>query len=288
MTERERSRNAPREILGQYLAEIARFSQLTAEEERELGRRIRAGDRSALRKLVESHLRFVVSYARRFQNPEVSFLDLIHEGNLGLIQAARRFDPERDNRFLTYAVWWIRQAIIQALQEQRGAMRLPPRRAHLLYRLRKSLDRLSRDLEREPSEEELARETGLSEQEVRDLLRQARSDISLDATIDGDDSFSLQDVLPQTMAPAADELLLRKSFEEAIHLALSSLTPREREVIRLRFGLDGNEPRTLQEIGVAMSISRERVRQIESRALARLRQSKLVRSLVSDAPASAR
>jgi RNA polymerase primary sigma factor len=268
--------------LRRYLKEIARYPPLTHEREVELAERIRAGDENAVRELVESNLRFVVAYAKRYRNPNVPFLDLIHEGNLGLIQAAKKYDPSQeghDVKFITYAVWWIRQAILHALAEHAGSFRLPQKQANNLYRMERIRSLLAERFGRAPTDRELSEELGISVDDVRVLTRASRSSLSLNEPVDSEGDSELGDLLEQTGLPDTDELLLRESFSRALSDALAELPARERKVLELRFGLTDDQPKTLREIGEVMGLSRERVRQIESRALNKLRRSHQKHSL---------
>jgi len=268
--------------LRRYLKEIARYPQLTHEDEVEAAKRIHAGDEDAVRHLVESNLRFVVAYAKRYRNPNVPFLDLIHEGNLGLIQAAKKYDPSQpghDVKFITYAVWWIRQAILHALAEHAGSFRLPQKQANTLYRMERIRSLLIERFGRSPTDGELSEELGISVDDVRILTRASRSSLSLNEPVDSDGDSELGDLLEQTGLPDTDELLLRESFSRAIGDALAELPARESKVLELRFGLTDDQPKTLREIGEVMGLSRERVRQIESRALNKLRRSHKKHSL---------
>ncbi len=256
--------------LKKYLREIARLPRVTPDEERELARRIQRGDKEALRRLVEANLRFVVSYAKRYRGCGLSFLDLINEGNIGLIEAAKRFDPDKNVKFITYAVWWVRQAIIHALSDQSGAFRLPQKQANLLYRIGKAEARLRNELRRAPSAEEIAARMDVSPEEVSTLLQVAEENISLSAVIDEEHDFHLADKLHQEAIPPADLVLLKSSLKRLLRDALDELDEKEERVIRLRFGLDGTEPKTLKEIGEMMNLSRERIRQIEAQALKKL------------------
>ncbi len=276
MTSRQRESDSEAQTLRQYLKEISKYRTLTHEEELELARRIQAGDEEALRRLVEANLRFVVAYAKRYRNPNVPFLDLIHEGNLGLIQAAKKYDPFKkgqDVKFITYAVWWIRQAVLHALAEQAGAFRLPQKQANALYRLERVRAALTEQLGRPPTVEELSDELGLSPEDVNVLSRAAKTSLSLNDPVDAEGDSELGDLLEQTVMPDTDERLLRASFLQALEDALSDLPERERRVLELRFGLEDDQPRTLREIGEILGLSRERVRQIEMRALNQLRRS---------------
>jgi RNA polymerase primary sigma factor len=268
--------------LRRYLKEIGRYPPLSHEEEIELAERIQAGDEDAVREMVESNLRFVVAYAKRYRNPNVPFLDLIHEGNLGLIQAAKKYDPSQegqDVKFITYAVWWIRQAILHALAEHAGSFRLPQKQANTLYRMERIRSLLVERFSRAPTDRELSEELGISVDDVRVLTRASRSSLSLNEPVDSEGDSELGDLLEQTGLPDTDELLLRESFSRALRDALAELPARERKVLELRFGLVDDQPKTLREIGEVMGLSRERVRQIESRALNKLRRSHQKHSL---------
>ena len=262
-----------------YLREIGRFSPLRSEEEKSVGERIRAGDGEALKHMVESNLRFVVAYAKRYRGMGLPFLDLIHEGNLGLIEAAKRFDPERNVRFITYAVWWIRQAILLALSEQSHALRLPQKVAGQVARVQNVRERLGVELEREPTAGEIARAVDLSEEEVAAVDRLSAADISLSAAIGEDGDLELQDALEQDTIPPVEAELMRATLVERMRGLVSGLDAKERLVLGLRYGLDGDEPRTLQEIGERMGVTRERVRQIESRAKEKLRRMQATQAL---------
>jgi RNA polymerase primary sigma factor len=268
--------------LRRYLKEIARYPPLNHDQEIELAIRIQAGDEDAVREMVESNLRFVVAYAKRYRNPNVPFLDLIHEGNLGLIQAAKKYDPSQegqDVKFITYAVWWIRQAILHALAEHAGSFRLPQKQANTLYRMERIRSLLAERFGRAPTDRELSEELGITIDDVKVLTRASRSSLSLNEPVDSEGDSELGDLLEQTGLPDTDELLLRESFSRALGDALAELPARERKVLELRFGLDDDQPKTLREIGEVMGLSRERMRQIESRALNKLRRSHQKHSL---------
>ena len=273
-----------RDALQAYLRAIARISRLSVDDEHELGRRIQTErDEAALRRLVESNLRFVVSYAKRYRGLGVSFLDLIHEGNIGLIEAARRFDPARNVKFITYAVWWIRQALMHALSEQARAISLPPKLSSVAARFGREVAALAEQLQRMPTVREIADDLEISESDVQALSQIGGSDVSLSdhVGVDGEGP-ELGDTLEQGSVPAADVALTRRSLVERLDAALRELDEKEREVVTLRFGLDDDgEARTLQEIGDRMHLSRERIRQIESRAKEKLRRSKKVLELRS-------
>lgn len=281
---RARDAESERDALQAYLRMIARLPRLTPEEERELGRRIQEEhDEEALRRLVEANLRFVVSYAKRYRGLGVPFLDLIHEGNLGLIEAARRYDPTRNVKFITYAVWWIRQAIMHALSEQARVVSLPPKVSSVAAKFGREVTELAEHLQRPPTSREIADDLDISEEDVEALARLGPSDLSLSEPVGFDeDGPELGETLAQDQIPSVDDELIRQALVERVTAALGELDEKEREVVRLRFGLDpGGEPRTLQEIGDRLHLSRERIRQIEARAKEKLRRSKKVQELHS-------
>jgi RNA polymerase primary sigma factor len=257
-----------------YLQEIARLPRLTPDEEHDLAIRIqRDRDNDALKRLVEANLRFVVSYAKRYRGLGVSFLDLIHEGNLGLLEAARRFDPARNVKFITYAVWWIRQAIMHALSDQRRAFALPTKLSAVASRYGQEVADLTARLDHVPSPEEIAADLDISAAEAEALQYVSGSDVSLSDPVgqDEEDGRELGETLAQSTVPPAEDALLHEALLSQLKTALDELSPKEREVMQLRFGLGGTEPRTLQEIGDKLRLSRERVRQIEARAKEKLR-----------------
>jgi RNA polymerase primary sigma factor len=265
--------------LNAYIREIARYEPLPLSQEQALGRRIRDGDQQALQALVEANLRFVVSYAKRYRGLGLSFLDLIHEGNLGLIEAAKRFDPDRNVKFISYAVWWIRQAIFHALSEHSRVFRLPQKMSSQVSRIGNAREQLQAELLRAPTTAEVAKKTELSEEEVEALLMVSGEDLSLSSAVGEDGSMELGDTLEQATIPSVELELIRASFAEKIRAAVSELDEKERAVIEMRFGLDGEEPRTLQEIGERLRLSRERIRQIESKAKEKLRRSQAAQGL---------
>lgn len=280
-TESEGRGQASPESLRKYLKEIAKLPRITVEEERDLGRRIQKGDRAALQKLVEANLRFVVSFAKRYRGCGLSFLDLINEGNVGLIEAAKRFDPTKNVKFITYAVWWIRQSIIHALSDQSGPFRLPQKQANLLYRIGKTQSALMSELQRRPSVEEIAEAMEVDPEDVTTLLQVSDENLSLSEVIDEEHEFHLSDKLEQDVIPSADAVLLRGTLRSHVRQALADLDDKERRVILLRYGLTGEEPKTLKEIGEVMSLSRERIRQIEAQALRKLNRSSKCQQLRS-------
>ncbi len=263
------------DALQAYLRAIARLPRLTADEERQLARRVRQNDQDALRRLVEGNLRFVVSYAKRYRGLGVPFLDLINEGNLGLMEAARRFDPERNVKFITYAVWWVRQAIMHALSGQTRAFSLPQKLSGVAARFGRHVAELTEQLERTPTTSEIAQGLAISEADVDALRRIGSSDVSLSEQVGDSEGLELGDLLEQASIPAVDDELIHEAGVERVRLALDELEDKEREVMTLRYGLDRDgEPRTLQEVGDTLGLSRERIRQIEARAKDKLRRSK--------------
>jgi len=277
---RQRDQGSP-ESLKKYLKEIAKLPRISVKEERELGARIQQGDKAALKKLVEANLRFVVSFAKRYRGCGLSFLDLINEGNVGLIEAAKRYDPGKNVKFITYAVWWIRQSIIHALSDQSGPFRLPQKQANLLYRIGKTQAALMSEFERRPTVEEIAEAMEVDPNDVSTLLQVSDDNISLSAIIDEEHEFHLSDKLEQDTIPSADSVMVRGALRKQVRQALHELDEKERKVILLRFGLTGEEPRTLKEIGEMMSLSRERIRQIEAQALKKLHRSSKCQQLRS-------
>ena len=258
--------------LDKYLQEIGKEDLITVEEEVELAQRIRKGDQEALEKLTKANLRFVVSVAKQYQNQGLSLPDLINEGNLGLIKAAEKFDETRGFKFISYAVWWIRQSILQALAEQSRIVRLPLNQVGSLNKINKAFARFEQEHERVPSPEELAQELELPREKVTDTLRVAGRHISVDAPFaDGEDN-SLLDVLVNTDSPNADRGLINESLATEVERALEILTDRERDIIRYFFGI-GTSEMTLEEIGEKFDLTRERVRQIKEKAIRKLRQS---------------
>jgi RNA polymerase primary sigma factor len=273
------SRPAAGDSLNAYIREIAKFRPLSGDEEKELARRVQAGDEDALQRLVEANLRFVVSYCKRYRGLGLSFLDLIHEGSLGLMEAARRFDPDRGVKFISYAVWWVRQAIFQALSEQHRIFRLPQKLSGQVSKVGSARSTLARELDRAPTTAELAQKTDLTEHEVENALKVTGDDVSLSTAVGDDGTLELGDVIEQDSVPSVERELMRTSFEEQIRRIVSELDEKERQVISMRFGLDGEDPMTLQEIGEAMKLSRERIRQIESKAKEKLRRNQRASSL---------
>ena len=258
--------------LDKYLQEIGKEDLITVEEEVELAQRIRKGDQRALEKLTRANLRFVVSVAKQYQNQGLSLPDLINEGNLGLIKAAEKFDETRGFKFISYAVWWIRQSILQALAEQSRIVRLTLNQVGSLNKINKAFSRFEQEHERRPSPEELAETLDLPAEKVADTLRVSGRHISVDAPfVEGEDN-SLLDVLVNDDSPVADKTLINESLSTEVERALATLTERERDIIRLFFGINCQEM-TLEEIGEKFGLTRERVRQIKEKAIRRLRHS---------------
>ena len=258
--------------LDKYLQEIGKEDLITVEEEVELAQRIRKGDQKALEKLTRANLRFVVSVAKQYQNQGLSLPDLINEGNLGLIKAAEKFDETRGFKFISYAVWWIRQSILQALAEQSRIVRLPLNQVGSLNKINKAYARFEQEHERRPSPEELAEQLDLPAEKIADTLRVSGRHISVDAPfVEGEDN-SLLDVLVNDDSPVADKTLMNESLSTAVERALATLTERERDIIKLFFGI-GCQEMTLEEIGEKFGLTRERVRQIKEKAIRRLRHS---------------
>jgi RNA polymerase primary sigma factor len=274
VTRRPVDPSAEAETLRAYLGEIGKIPPLSVAEERALGARAREGDEAALRRLVEANLRFVVSYAKRYRGLGVPFLDLIHEGNLGLMEAARRFDPTRNVKFISYAVWWVRQALLHVLSDQSRIISVPPKLSGPASKLGRHLAALATQLDREPTPREIADDLDISEADATALMLMGGEDVSLSDRLGGrEDRREVEDVLEQVMVPAVDEALVHEAVIDQLRKAVAELGTKEREVMRMRFGLDGGEPRTLQEVGDRLKLSRERVRQIEYRAKQKLRQS---------------
>ena len=257
--------------LDKYLQEIGKVELITAEEEVELAQKIKAGDQRALEKLTKANLRFVVSVAKQYQNQGLTLPDLINEGNLGLIKAAQRFDETRGFKFISYAVWWIRQSILQALAEQSRIVRLPLNKIGSINKINKAYASLEQAHERPPSAEEIATKLEMSEMDVKESMRNSGRHVSMDAPlVEGEDS-NLYDVLNYDDSPNPDDDLMVDSLRTEIERSLATLTPREGDVIRLYFGLNGQHPLTLEEIGEKFDLTRERVRQIKEKAIRRLK-----------------
>jgi len=271
--------NRESQSLDKYLQEIGRVDLLTAEDEIELAIEIKKGNPHALEALAKANLRFVVSVAKQYQNQGLSLGDLINEGNLGLIKAAKRFDETRGFKFISYAVWWIRQSILQALAEQSRIVRLPLNRVGALNKIGKAYSNLEQEFEREPNATELAKELDMEVSEVADTLRISGRHVSMDAPFTQGEENSLLDVIENDEHPSPDQELMKESLKKEINRALSTLTEREREVIKLYFGLNKEHSLTLEEIGERFNLTRERVRQIKEKAIRRLRHTSRSRNL---------
>ena len=267
--------------LDKYLQEIGKVELITADEEVELAQRIRQGDMAALEKLTKANLRFVVSVSKQYQNQGLSLPDLINEGNLGLIKAARRFDETRGFKFISYAVWWIRQSILQALAEQSRIVRLPLNTIGSINKINKTYAKLEQEFEREPNAEEIAEVLDLTEAEVKESMKNAGRHVSMDAPLVQDEDNNMYDVLKSDEVVTPETQLLYESLRKEIDRAISTLTQREADVVRLYFGLNGGHPMTLEEIGEKFDLTRERVRQIKEKAIRRLKhtsRSKILKS----------
>jgi RNA polymerase primary sigma factor len=258
--------------LDKYLQEIGKVELITAEEEVELARRIRQGDQAALEKLTKANLRFVVSVSKQYQNQGLSLPDLINEGNLGLIKAAQRFDETRGFKFISYAVWWIRQSILQALAEQSRIVRLPLNKIGSINKINKAFSKLEQEFEREPSAEEIAELLELTENDVKESMKNSGRHVSMDAPLVQGEESNMYDVLRSNDSPSPEAGLINDSLRKEIDRALSTLTSREAEVIKYYFGLNGEHAMTLEEIGEKFDLTRERVRQIKEKAIRRLKQ----------------
>ena len=267
--------------LDKYLQEIGKVDLITADEEVELAQRIRQGDRIALEKLTKANLRFVVSVSKQYQNQGLSLPDLINEGNLGLIKAAQRFDETRGFKFISYAVWWIRQSILQALAEQSRIVRLPLNKIGPINKINKTYAKLEQEFEREPNAEAIAEVLDLTEAEVKESMKNAGRHVSMDAPLVQDEDNNMYDVLKSDEVVTPETELLYESLRKEIDRAISTLTQREADVVRLYFGLNGSHPMTLEEIGEKFDLTRERVRQIKEKAIRRLKhtsRSKILKS----------
>jgi RNA polymerase primary sigma factor len=271
--------NRESQSLDKYLQEIGKVDLITAEQEVELAKRIKAGDQIALEKLTKANLRFVVSVAKQYQNNGLTLGDLINEGNVGLIKAATRFDETRGFKFISYAVWWIRQSIMQALAEQSRIVRLPLNRVGSLNKISRTFSELEQKFQREPSPEEIAEILDITADEVRENLSVGGRQVSVDAPFANGEESSLLDVLESTSEVTPDSSLIEDSLRKEVQRALATLTQREAEVISYYFGLNGEQALTLEEIGEKFNLTRERVRQIKEKATRRLRHSSRSKSL---------
>lgn len=273
MREERRIQNSSNREMRLYLKEVSQIPLLTVEEERELGRRAQNGDKDAVQKLIEANLRFVIKVAKKYRKSGLPLLDLINEGNVGLIEAARRFDPEREIRFTSYAVWWIRQAILHYLADSSYVFRITPKTANILYRVGQALAKRKVDENVFPAREKLANEIGVSLKDLNSSLEATAGTYSLEHPLTDDGNLLLADTLEQTTIPSPETSAITVHMKQQIADSLSSLSMVERNVLRLRFGLEHDNPMTLREIGDKMHLSRERIRQIEMQALNKLRSS---------------
>jgi RNA polymerase primary sigma factor len=270
-----------RDILDQYLFEVAKTPLLTAQQEVAIARRIAAGDPDAMHELIRANLRFVISVAKKYQNRGMALTDLIGEGNVGLLTAARKFDPDQGVKFISYAVWWIRQAILAALARQGRTVRVPLNRTADLSRIVRSAETLRKELERQPSPEEIAHATGLTVEVVQSLATLNTADVRLDAPVEGEGERSLSDRFVADEQSDPNTLVMDQLLIEEIDRALGVLPPRDAKVLRLYFGLNDGREHTLEEIGGLLGVTRERVRQLRDRALKRLRDGEMGRALAS-------
>ena len=268
ITKQVTNRDTP--SLDKYLQEIGKVDLISPEDEVILARKIRSGDSDALRKLVKANLRFVVSVAKQYQNQGMSLPDLINEGNLGLMKAAQRFDETRGFKFISYAVWWIRQAILQSLAEQARIVRLPVNKIGSINRINRAFARLEQEYEREPSSQEIADVLEMIPEDVKESLKTNGRTVSMDAPISSEEDNTMYDVLQSNDTPSPDKNLINESLAYEIERALSTLSLREAKVLKLYFGLGMKHPFTLEEIGEELSLTRERVRQIKEKAIKRI------------------
>jgi len=266
---KEREPERP-DALGQYMNEISKLKPLTREEEAALSKKIQAGDVKALHELVRRNLKYVVTVANKYRGCGLSLQDLIEEGNIGMIQAAKRFDGERNVKFITYAVWWIRQAIMHSLAEQSGTVKLPIKQAGKLYKIERKYKSLTQELEREPTTSEVAEDLGYSVDDIENIMRAYRTHLSLDTPLRDDDVTQYLDLLENPDYIPYDDQIMKASLHDKVDDMLKHLSKREEQILRMRFGFNG-ETRTLEDIGKEIGLSRERVRQIEKRAKARLK-----------------
>ena len=261
-----------------YLDRIANFPTLNDEEEKKVGERIRKGDKDALRHLIEANLKFVVSYAKKYRGMGLSLLDLINEGNVGLIEAAKRFDPKRNVRFISYAVWWIRQAIIHALSQYSRIFNIPQKLSDQISAMKRKTAELKTELGRDPTRSEIAKRMGISEEDVVDLAVLSEKNLSLSDRV-YDDGLEVEDRISDEINPSVEYQIIKNSVQHQIRRMLGELDEKEALVLKLRFGLDDDRPRTLQEIGSLLDLTRERIRQIEQKAMRKLSRSQRLQQL---------
>jgi len=261
-----------------YLDQIAKFPTFNDEEEKRVGERIRKGDMDAMRQLIEANLKFVVSYAKKYRGMGLSLLDLINEGNVGLIEAAKRFDPSRNVRFISYAVWWIRQAIIHALSQYSRIFNIPQKLSDQISEMKKKTAEIKAELGRDPTRAEIAKRMGISEEDVDDLAVLNEKNVSLSDRI-YDDGLEVEDRISDEINPSVEYQIIRNSVQDQIRRMLGELDEKAALVLKLRFGLDDDRPRTLQEIGSLLDLTRERIRQIEQKAMRKLSRSHRLQQL---------
>ena len=261
-----------------YLNQISKFPILSQEDEKRLGNRIQKGDKKAIKELIEANLRFVVSYVKKYKGMGIGMFDLINEGNLGLIEAAKRFDPNRNVKFISYAVWWIRQAIIHALTRHSRAYHLPQKLSDKISDMKRKVAELKTELSREPTREEIAKRMGIVEDEVEDLEILDGKDVSLSDRY-FEEGVEMEDRIQDDLRPSVEYQIIKNSIQQQIRDMLDELDDKEANVIKLRFGLDDDEARTLQEIGDMLNLSRERIRQIEQKAMRKLARSRRLQQL---------
>ena len=261
-----------------YFDRISKIAMLTDEEEKALGARIQRGDPEAMKALIEANLRFVVSHVKKYQGMGLSLLDLINEGNLGLIEAARRFDPSRNVKFISYAVWWIRQAVIHALTQSSRITHVPQKLSDQIFRMKRHAARLKSELGREPTREEIAETMKITPDDVADMEMLDGKDISLSDRPD-DDAMDMEEKLSDDITPSVEYQIIKNAIQGQVHDLLEGLDEKEALVLKWRFGLDDDQPRTLQEIGDKLHLTRERIRQIEQKAMRKLSHSSKLRQL---------
>ena len=262
-----------------YLEEISKIPPISEEEEKELAQRIKKRDPEAIRRLVEGNLRFVVSYVKKYQGMGLSLLDLINEGNLGLVEAAQRFDPARNVKFISYAVWWIRQAIVHALSQSARTYNLPQKMSDKIARMNREVEALKKELGRDPTRDEVAERLKMTPDEVADLQLIQERGVSLSDRLGEDEDIEVGDRVSDELAPSVEYQIIKNSIEQQIREVLDELDEREAIVLKLRFGIDSDDPMTLQEIGDRLRLTRERIRQIEQKAMRKLAKSQKLRQL---------
>ncbi len=270
--------NATEDALQQYFKNISSYQPYTHEEEIVLGNKIQNGDKDALKHLILANLKFVVSIANKYKNLDVPLLDLINQGNIGLLEAAKRYDPSKGTKFITYAVWWIKQAIVQALNEQSSTVKLPVKHTNYLYKINSATEKLTKELGRAPSSSEISEATGITVNDIEEVLMASKSYLSLDNYIGSDEDKTFLESLEDEDSNV-EKAIIAKTLKSSMDEIISSLDPREAEIIIKRYGFDGDSPKTLEELGDAMGVSRERVRQLENRALEKLKKKALKKRL---------